>query len=263
MKNRFLLVVILISLVACRQEQKFPDILFERIPPEKVILKNNIMDTARVAADSVQTTFPECLNRLTEFARFYNEKNEKFSLEKMKMEWENCNTEITLNRAAAVQWAENTCLLFQLTGEEKYAEELEHFFYVRLNQHLVDKQLSDVIASCIFTKNVDHIHANLYIPAEINYEHTLHGHVKIEMETNFPKTGRIELKFTMGENRYIELFVRIPSWAEDATVTVSGVKYVAKPGSYSQIAKKWKSGDVAEIYFSMNQAPSYLKINRN
>ncbi len=259
MKNSFLLVVILISLVACQQEQKFPNILFERIPPEKVILKDNIIDTARVAADSVKTTFPECLNRLTESARFYNEKNEKFSLEKMKMEWENCVAEITLNRAAAVQWAENTCLLFQLTGDEKYAEELEHIFYTRLNQHGVDKKLSNVIASCIFTKNVDHIHANLYIPSEINYEHTLHGHVKIEMETNYPETGRIQLKFTTGENRYIELFVRIPTWAADATVTVGGVKYVAKPGSYSKIAKKWKSGDLVEIYFPMVNAPSYLR----
>jgi len=53
----------------------------------------------------------------------------------------------------------------------------------------------------------------------------------------------------MEEIRYIEISIRIPDWARNATVTEKNVKYVATPGSYCFIARKWNSGDVIEIAF--------------
>jgi DUF1680 family protein len=62
----------------------------------------------------------------------------------------------------------------------------------------------------------------------------------------------------METKRYIELFIRIPEWAEEATVIEKGVKYVATPGSYCQITRKWSEGDMVEINFPTEKMPEYL-----
>ena len=81
------------------------------------------------------------------------------------------------------------------------------------------------------------------------------GEVTFRQETDYPKSGSVKLYFGMTERRYIELFIRIPSWAEGTHVNVKGVKYFADPGSYCKILKKWKEGDVVDIEFPINKKP--------
>ncbi len=115
-----------------------------------------------------------------------------------------------------------------------------------------------IVAPYVFTKNTDDLFINLFTPATINYEHTTKGKVKVEMETNYPKSGKVDLKFGMTKRRYIEVNIRIPSWAAGTTVSVKKVKYVAPPGGYCKIAKKWKENDLVEINFPMENKPDYL-----
>jgi DUF1680 family protein len=63
----------------------------------------------------------------------------------------------------------------------------------------------------------------------------------------------------METKRYIELWIRIPEWAHNASVTVKGVKYLSQPGSYSRVAKQWKEGDVVEVELPLQNVPGYLK----
>lgn len=191
--------------------------------------------------------FSACLNNLSASVQNYHEKNENFSFKELKQNWENCQSNMHQNRLSpptAAKWIEATGLLLELTEEAKYAEALEKLYLNTSNE-----EIKRQAASYVFTKNVDHLHVNLFIPATIEYEHTLHGHVKMEQETRYPGTGRIELHFSMEKNRYIELYIRIPSWAKDAQVIVEGVKYVAPAGGYCKVAKKWHEGDTAEIIF--------------
>jgi DUF1680 family protein len=99
----------------------------------------------------------------------------------------------------------------------------------------------------VLTKNGDHIYVNLFNPVEINYQHSLGGEVTFRQETTYPESGSVRLHFDNAENRYIELYIRIPEWAEGTSVVVKKVKYFTQPGSYCVIAKKWKQGDVVEI----------------
>jgi len=99
----------------------------------------------------------------------------------------------------------------------------------------------------------------MFIPSEISYSHSMGGEVKIWQETNYPQSGSVRVNFSMTEKQYIEVFIRIPSWAEDASVEVNGVKYFAPPGSFSKISKKWKEGDVVEIEFPISKKPDYLR----
>ena len=79
--------------------------------------------------------------------------------------------------------------------------------------------------------------------------------MEITQETNYPESGKILIKFKMENKRYIELFIRIPEWAEGATVTEKGVKYVATSGSFCQIARKWNEGDFVEVNLPVDKMP--------
>ncbi|WP_320112842.1 beta-L-arabinofuranosidase domain-containing protein [Draconibacterium orientale] len=136
-------------------------------------------------------------------------------------------------------WIEINGLLLELTGEAKYAQELEEIS--------ANENMANYIQPFVLTKNGDHIYVNLFNPVEINYQHSLGGEVTFRQETTYPESGSVRLHFDNAENRYIELYIRIPEWAEGTSVVVKKVKYFTQPGSYCVIAKKWKQGDVVEI----------------
>ncbi len=200
------------------------------------------------------------LNELSGFQQMYLQENEEFELEKFLASWQkfkNNTSSHQLTQEENLQWFQITGFLFQLTGEARFAEEMEKIAW---NSFAGESQLFDSLVSpYIFTKNVDHIHINLFLPKEISYQHTLGGGVKIAQKTSFPESGSIRINFNMEIKRYIEVFVRIPVWAEGTSVTVKGVKYFAQPGQYCIIAKKWKEGDVIEIEFPHENLPDYLK----
>ena len=152
-------------------------------------------------------------------------------------------------------------MLLEVTGNAAYAQELEETVYQssKLFSETEFDEIEKLLIPWIFTKNVDHIHINLFANATIKYEHTMKGAVEITQETDYPKSGKILIKFKMQTKNYIELFIRIPEWAEGATVTEKGVKYVAPPGGYSQVIRKWDEGDFVEVILPMEKMPVYLK----
>ena len=190
----------------------------------------------------------------------FNKKNNDFSLSSFENQWEQfykIANDKTLNEINTSKWFKINGTLLQLTGDARYAEELEKLMYTGIPGDSL--QVTNWLAPYIYTKYVDHIHVNLFAPSEISYEHSLYGKVKIWQETGYPPSGNLQIHFSMEKERYIELFVRIPEWAEGATVIVHNVKYVTHPGEYCKIAKEWLEGDIVEIHFPMNKSPGYIR----
>lgn len=198
--------------------------------------------------DSLKKSYlTECLQKLTVSLDYLDNENQNFSIEKLKEDWVNCNNKISglqLHKNDLGKWIEATGVLLQLTAESKYAEELERIFLATSNNKIKEK-----VAGYTITKNVDHLHVNLFLPAKMKYEHSLWGKVSVSQVTDYPKSGKVEIKFSMEKKRYIELYIRIPFWEENAHVIVKGVKYLAPAGRYCKIAKQWKEGDSVEIIF--------------
>ena len=71
--------------------------------------------------------------------------------------------------------------------------------------------MANYIEPFVLTKNGDHIYVNLFNPVEINYQHSLGGEVTFRQETAYPESGSVRLHFDNAENRYIELYIRIPN----------------------------------------------------
>jgi DUF1680 family protein len=55
------------------------------------------------------------------------------------------------------------------------------------------------------------------------------------------------LKCESNDVRYLDVFIRIPEWAINPTVSYGNVKYVAHSGEYCQVSRKWHDGDEFRI----------------
>lgn len=261
MKKLFFLGVIFQLILSCSYHEKFPEMVTQPVVKngEEFFAEKELS----VSEENFQPENAEIqteLKLLISFQQMYLQKNEEFDLESFQAAWEkfdNSTTLSQLNQQEILRWFQITGFLFQLTGEARVAEEMEKIAWGSFANK--PQFFDSLVSPYIFTKKVDHIHVNLFLPNEINYEHTLGGGVKIVQETGFPESGSIRLNFSMEIKRYIEVFVRIPTWAEGASVKVKGVKYFTQPGEYSIIAKKWKEGDVIEIEFPVENLPDYLK----
>lgn len=262
MKRIFFLVVLSQLILSCSYTERFPELVTLPVNPngEEIVLETgNSVVQENLSADR-ETKLSAELTGLLAMQQMYLQKDEQFDAEKIVTLWRELKSSTApdqLTETEALHWFQITGFLLQLTGKEEFAEELEKIAWIKFSD---DPEVFDSLVSpYIFTKKVDHIHVNLFLPTEISYEHTLGGGVKISQETNLPESGSIRLNFSMEIKRYIEIFVRIPEWAENASVTVKGVKYFAQPGEYCIIAKKWKEGDVIEIEFPLENLPGYLK----
>ena len=263
-KYRIVFSFLLLIILSCSQKEQFPAKKSEKVALDKVIINSSfISETKKVTVDSVHLSdFGKELKELLQYKQWFEEQNTNFDLDKVESLWDNQKTERTnFNFEGITSWIEITGFLFEITGNAKYAEELDSIASQNKTSFSDSeiKEIENQLIPFIFTKNVDHIHVNLFANATIKYNHTLNGAVEITQETNIPESGKIQIKFKMEIKRYIELFIRIPEWAEGATVTQKGVKYVTHPGEYCQISRKWGEGDMVEIAFPTERIPEYLK----
>jgi hypothetical protein len=245
---------------SCNQTDKFPFRLSEKTVTGEVILNQPVFThVSAFHVDSVQKNdFGKALNELLTCKQFYENRNDEFDLAKLKILWNNLESEsANFNFENVRDWIEITGFLLEITGNELYASELEHVLNESQSRFSETelKQIEKLLVPWIFTKNVDHIHVNIFANATIKYSHSLKGEVEITQETNYPESGKIQIRFKMEKKRFIELFIRIPEWAEGATVTEKGVKYVATHGQYSLVARNWNEGDFVEINLPIEQMP--------
>jgi uncharacterized protein YcfL len=251
---------------SCTQKEQFPAKKSEKVVLENVVLTNSFIQVNQISTvDSVrENDFNNELNELIKFKFWYEERNPGFELANLESLWRNLqNKNIGFNFTEVKSWIEITGFLLEVTANSRYAQELETIVYQVASKFSESeiKEIENLLIPFIFTKNVDHIYVNLFVNSAVKYEHTLKGAVEVTQESDYPVSGEVQIKFKMENKRYIELYIRIPEWAEGATVTEKGVKYVAVPGAYCPIARKWKEGDFVEITFPTEKIPASIKSN--
>jgi hypothetical protein len=99
--------------------------------------------------------------------------------------------------------------------------------------------------------------AAAYSPCELNT--LIRGvNVAIREETDYPFKGAIRLTVSPTAPTTFPLSLRIPGWADAATIHVNGQPQ-PKPnaGSFFRIDRKWKSGDIVELVFPL--APRLIR----
>lgn len=264
--NRIVFLFFLLFIFSCSQNEQFPAKNSEKVNLDKLLVHSPILRAdGFLSPDSLVNFDNE--NKLTELIQlklWYDEKNPDFNLDKLESLWKILRDERGgFNINVLKNWIEVTGFLLEITANEIYANELETIVYSSFSgfSESEAREIENLLTPFIYTKNVDHIYVNLFLNSTIKYDHTLKGAVEITQETDFPKSEKIQINFKMENKRYIELYIRIPEWAEGATVTEKGVKYIAVPGTYCLIARKWKEGDFVEIVFPNEKIPALLQLN--
>lgn len=106
---------------------------------------------------------------------------------------------------------------------------------------------STKLQNSIYFKSKDNqaLYVNLYIPSTLQWTER---QITVVQTTDFPKEDHTRL--TIKGSGKFDIHVRVPGWATKGFfVKINGKeqKLQAKPGSYLQLSRRWKDGDVIEL----------------
>jgi DUF1680 family protein len=110
---------------------------------------------------------------------------------------------------------------------------------------------------------------NLYSGNELQTTLLDGSKVKLQQKTNYPWAGNIEVIMDQVPAHAFSLFLRIPAWAEKATIKINGevANVDSTPGQYAQINRIWKKGDNITLALPMEtvlmQANPLVEESRN
>jgi DUF1680 family protein len=99
----------------------------------------------------------------------------------------------------------------------------------------------------IYYESGDRLWVNMYVPSVADWRS---ASVKLTMATSFPEGDSATLKLVLPKPRQLTLSLRRPSWAGNGfAVLINGkpVKPVSAPGTYVELARKWKTGDTVAL----------------
>lgn len=92
---------------------------------------------------------------------------------------------------------------------------------------------------------------NLYNAATVNLFTPAKNPLKLDVETDFPQSGKVLIKVNSDQVETFTMMLRIPGWSPNTIVKVNGKKQSVTSGTYAKITREWKSGDRIEISFNM------------
>jgi hypothetical protein len=93
---------------------------------------------------------------------------------------------------------------------------------------------------------------NLYGPGHTTLSTTNAGLVRLEQKTRYPLDCAIEITVNPERAARFPLRLRIPSWAEHATIRLNGAPGpAATPDTYAVLEREWHAGDVIALDFPM------------
>jgi len=177
---------------------------------------------------------------------------------------------------ATVTWLQLTWQLFRLTGDVKYAEQLEHTVYNQLlaaqdpsNGNICyftpldgKKNPTPGINCCVSSEprgismipqlawgTVGNAAAVLfYTGGRVHLPQAT-----ITSETDYPASGQVTLGIqpSAGAVANFPLLLRVPAWTTHYTATVGGRTWEGTPGRFLTIDRTWVSGDRVRIDMDM------------
>ncbi|HYL62200.1 MAG TPA: beta-L-arabinofuranosidase domain-containing protein [Candidatus Methylomirabilis sp.] len=113
-----------------------------------------------------------------------------------------------------------------------------------------------------YSTSKDGLYLHFYENSELNWQLENGMGLKVVQKTNYPWDGNVEISVAPAQPASFTFFLRIPGWAEHASISVNGqAQSGVKPGAYLPIERRWSQGDVIQAKFDM--APQILEANPN
>jgi hypothetical protein len=109
------------------------------------------------------------------------------------------------------------------------------------------------------------IAAILYNSSDVTAKVGKGNTVTLKQTTNYPFEESVKIEVSTTGTAEFPLYLRIPRWCSNASISVNGVKQDINPeaGSYIRLANKWKQGDIIILSVPMQiQVKEWVK-NKN
>jgi DUF1680 family protein len=94
------------------------------------------------------------------------------------------------------------------------------------------------------------VYVNLYIPSTLRWTQG-QAQILLTQKSEYPYESHVQFEVTTSKHSEFAVHLRIPVWAEGASVSVNGKREVASVGSFAQVRRKWKTGDRIELELPM------------
>jgi hypothetical protein len=187
----------------------------------------------------------------------------------------------TMETCLTITWMKLCNALLQVTGNQKYTDEIEKTFYNALmasmkedgsqiakysplegRRHEGEEQCGMHINCCnangprgfalipqfAVMKSDDGIYLNYYGQSTITTKINSGVSVTISQKTDYPVSGKIRILVDPEKESEFTLNLRIPVWSNINSVKINNEEPVqAEKGNWKTIARKWKKGDVVEL----------------
>jgi hypothetical protein len=110
------------------------------------------------------------------------------------------------------------------------------------------------IGNYVYTTSNKGLWVNLYGSNNLKTKLSDGTTLKLNQQTDYPWSGKIDLKMEECSGKQFSVFLRIPGWAVSAEILVNGKKQnlAAKPGSYAELSGNWKKGDMITLNLPMD-----------
>lgn len=111
----------------------------------------------------------------------------------------------------------------------------------------------------IYAHSDNNLYVNLFIPSTLRWDDKK---IIVRQENTFPETAKTKLVFEQTGKAMVNLKLRCPEWttSSEAAITINGKKQdlTADYDGYFNINRKWKKGDVVEMYLPMHLTAEQL-----
>ncbi len=121
-----------------------------------------------------------------------------------------------------------------------------------------------------YTLSKEGVWCNLYGDSKLDSKLLSGEKISLKQTTDYPWDGKIELLVSEApKQKAFSVFLRIPDWCQDATLSVNGVAQNSdlKPDTYAEVNRIWKKGDLVELHLPMEtvlvEANPLVEENRN
>ncbi len=182
-------------------------------------------------------------------------------------------------------WIQFNLQLLQITGEQKYADELERSVYNHLlaaenpqtgcvsyytalqgkKPYKCDQGYScclssvprgiSLIPDMIWGKINNDFSVLMYETGEVTdsilAKDLSYISLHIKSTTNFPVDGKVDYVITPSRTRKFALNFRVPGWSQNFIAKINGASFRGTAGQFLKIERTWKAGDKVSITFEM------------
>jgi DUF1680 family protein len=100
------------------------------------------------------------------------------------------------------------------------------------------------------TTDDDGVQLHQYAPSRVTAS-LPDGEVRFTAETEYPWDGLVRVRIEEAPEAEWTLSLRVPAWADEATLQVDGDEQPAAAGAYASVTRSWRPGDTVELRLPM------------